>query len=255
MPKPVAPPPALRSDPANFSANAEGQINYIPLAVDYVEEQAEIAQAAALGGDLPDLTGNEGLFLRVNSGATGAEFADPVLPGSRVLIDTVDFGASPALVGSGSSAYYEFPLFDPAIYIGYEWEFVSLEAHVISGNLLEVLTTTDGGTSYSNSDAAVRAIVDDGSGGPSTSTTPYLHSGDNTAQSEFFSGSLKIMRPDIAGFTHGEHNIRRSNGAGTILVQSGYYLHGLSVAVNGIALRRVSDITAGFMYMYGIRGQ
>lgn len=171
--------------------------------------------------------------------------------GSRVLLDTVDFSASPTLVGSGSTAYYEFPLFDPTLYIGYEWEFVSLEAD-ISGILLEILTTTDAGASYTNSSANVRTIVDDGSGGPSASTTPYLHSGDNTTQPEFFTGSLKIMRPDITGITHGEYNIRRSNNASTILVQSGYYLHGLAIPMNGIALRRVNQITAGFMYMYGI---
>jgi hypothetical protein len=211
---------------------------------------ADVGSAAAEGfTDDDDLAVDPG---NVPSRGNVAAAIAASLPGSRVLLDAVDFGASPTLVGSGSSAYYEFPLFDPALYAGYEWEFVSLEAN-ISGVLLEVLTTTDGGTSYNNSDAAVRTIVDDGSSGPSTSTTPYLHSGDNTAQSEFFSGSLKIMRPDIAGFTHGEHNIRRSNGAGTILVQSGYYLHGLAVAIDGIALRRVNSITAGFIYMYGIR--
>lgn len=88
MPKPVAPSPALRSDPANFSANAEAQLLYIPEAVDFVDEQAEIAQAAALAGDLPDLTGRALLLLQVNAAEDGLQFYTIPDGGSAAAIAT-----------------------------------------------------------------------------------------------------------------------------------------------------------------------
>ncbi len=80
--RPTAPPPALRSNPDTFSANAEAQIIYqgnelpdwIEAMGDYIEEQAEAALAAALGGDLPSLAGQAGKFLRVNAAGTAPEF-------------------------------------------------------------------------------------------------------------------------------------------------------------------------------------
>jgi len=80
--KPTAPAPALRSNPDTFSVNAEGTITYMfttfpdytDAVADFVDAQADAALAAALGGDLPPLTGNALEFLRVNAGETAGEF-------------------------------------------------------------------------------------------------------------------------------------------------------------------------------------
>lgn len=82
--KPTPPDRALRSNPSTFSANAEAWItyqwgtfpDYVDAVADFTDEQADAALAAALGGDLPPLTGKALQFLRVNAGETAAEFAD-----------------------------------------------------------------------------------------------------------------------------------------------------------------------------------
>lgn len=82
--KPTPPDRALRSNPSTFSANAEAWItyqwsdfpDYVDSVADFTDEQADNALAAALGGDLPPLTGKALQFLRVNAGETAAEFAD-----------------------------------------------------------------------------------------------------------------------------------------------------------------------------------
>jgi len=83
--KPTPPDRALRSNPSTFSANAEAWItyqwgtfpDYIDSTADFVDEQANAALAAALGGDLPVITGQALKLLRVNAGETAAEFVDP----------------------------------------------------------------------------------------------------------------------------------------------------------------------------------
>jgi len=83
--KPTPPDRALRSNPSTFSANAEAWItyqwgtfpDYIDNTADFVDEQANAALAAALGGDLPVITGQALKLLRVNAGETAAEFVDP----------------------------------------------------------------------------------------------------------------------------------------------------------------------------------
>jgi hypothetical protein len=83
--KPVAPPQALRSNPDTFSANAELSIqyqwtalpNWIEASAEYMEEQAAIATAAALTGDVgPDISKALN-YLRLNSGGTGLEYRTP----------------------------------------------------------------------------------------------------------------------------------------------------------------------------------
>ena len=86
MPRPSKPtlnPPALRSNPAAFSANAEGNVTDFPVVVDFndqtmdyneevmdeVEGLRDQALAAALGGDLPSPVGKEGELLRINASA------------------------------------------------------------------------------------------------------------------------------------------------------------------------------------------
>lgn len=80
--KPTPPAQALRSEPSTFRTRAEAAItyqwttfpDYIDAVADFVDEQADAALAAALGGDLPSLTGNGEKFLRVKTDETGAEF-------------------------------------------------------------------------------------------------------------------------------------------------------------------------------------
>nr|RDS94777.1 hypothetical protein DWF04_15030 [Cereibacter sphaeroides f. sp. denitrificans] len=80
-PRPPAPPPALRSNPETFSANAEATILYqwgafptwIEAIARFTEAQAEAALTAALGGDLPSLAGKAGQFLRVKADGSGPE--------------------------------------------------------------------------------------------------------------------------------------------------------------------------------------
>jgi hypothetical protein len=106
--KPTSPPQALRSNPENFSANAEGWIayqsttfpNYIDAVTDFVDGAADAALAAALGGDLPPLTGQAGKVLAVKGDESGAEFVD--LPP-----DTIGALATNGLVartGAGTAA-------------------------------------------------------------------------------------------------------------------------------------------------------
>ncbi|MGP3722372.1 hypothetical protein [Cereibacter sphaeroides] len=80
-PRPPAPPPALRSNPETFSANAEATILYqwgafpawLERIARFTESQAEAALTAALGGALPPLAGKAGQFLRVKEDGSGPE--------------------------------------------------------------------------------------------------------------------------------------------------------------------------------------
>ena len=95
--KPTPPDRALRSNPSTFSANAEAWItyqwgtfpDYVDAVADFTDEQADAALAAALGGDLPPLTGKALQFLRVNAGETAAEFADALVPSDLVNLSQV----------------------------------------------------------------------------------------------------------------------------------------------------------------------
>lgn len=114
--RPTAPPPALRSNPDTFSANAEAQIIYqgnelpdwIEAMGDYIEEQAEAALAAALGGDLPSLAGQAGKFLRVNAAGTAPEFVARLAgdqleaAGTGIMVKT-STGITPRSLTSGTN--------------------------------------------------------------------------------------------------------------------------------------------------------
>lgn len=79
--EPVVPLPALRSEPSTFDARAEASITFFSTLVSYmnavtafVEQEADSAVAAAMAGDLPPLSGQQGKLLRVRDDATGIEF-------------------------------------------------------------------------------------------------------------------------------------------------------------------------------------
>lgn len=84
--KPVAPPPALRSQPGTFSARFEDWIlytlgtlpEYADLVATFVDERANEALAAAIGGDLPPLAGQGGRALFIKLDETGAELLNAV---------------------------------------------------------------------------------------------------------------------------------------------------------------------------------
>lgn len=101
--KPAAPEPALRSNPATFSGNAEASIqylfsafpNWIELIAQFVEEQKEAAEAAAAAAGASDgfnLEGRGGYFFRVNSGETATEFASPA--DARTGLGATDVGSA-----------------------------------------------------------------------------------------------------------------------------------------------------------------
>ena len=80
--KPTVPDPALRSQPDTFRDRIEDNLlfwstlaTYMSDAVDFTDEKATEALAAAIGGDLPPLTGKALNLLRVNSGESAAELA------------------------------------------------------------------------------------------------------------------------------------------------------------------------------------
>ena len=93
--KPTVPAAPLRSNPSTFSAQAETFLAFIsPFATymdessDFVDGRADAALAAALGGDLPALTGNAGKVLRVNAGETAGEFF--TLGTASLMADSAD---------------------------------------------------------------------------------------------------------------------------------------------------------------------
>lgn len=109
--KPTAPPKALRSDPSTFPARAEGTVDflfgtnldYVDDSNTFIDERADAALAAALGGDLPAITGQSLKLLRVNAGETAAEFTntvtDPVLNGT--VTGTAKASTANAEAGTG----------------------------------------------------------------------------------------------------------------------------------------------------------
>jgi len=215
-----------------------------------VLESSQVTQDVTIGSILSDLSSAESDIAQNTADIATLQGAPALLTGSMVLIEEVDF-SSITLTGTGTLAEYRFPLFDPLSFIGYELEIVGCQAFT-GGALFELLTTIDGGATYLNTDAITRTLFDNGTGGAGTSSFTALHSEDNTTISETFSGRLRIMRPDLTSFTQGDYEIRRSDGAGSIFLQRGLYQHGLATPVNGISLRRINEITSGFMYLRGI---
>lgn len=126
--KPIVPPPALRSQPATFSANLEGQLVFYPTLTDYmdaiadfVDIRADEALAAAIGGSLPSLTGHAGEFLRVKTDGSAVEFkramtltalsatGDVAFTNTgKNMIEAADVAAQRTLLGLGVSATKNF---------------------------------------------------------------------------------------------------------------------------------------------------
>lgn len=110
--KPTVPPAPLRSQPDTFSARAETFLAFWPDFATYLDdvgtftdEQADNALAAALGGDLPPLTGKALQYLRVNAGATAAEFHNVLDSPALTGTPTID---ARAIFERGSNANGEY---------------------------------------------------------------------------------------------------------------------------------------------------
>lgn len=81
---PVVPLPALRSDPATFKDRAEANIVFFQPLVEYMvevcgftEEKAAEALAAALAGDLPNISGKNGQVLYITGGGWASSSCRP----------------------------------------------------------------------------------------------------------------------------------------------------------------------------------
>jgi hypothetical protein len=122
--KPTVPTPALRSQPATFSANLEDTLLFFPTLAtymddiaDFVDVRADEALAAALGGALPSLSGHALEFLRVKSDGSAAEFkramsltagavsGDVALTAvGKAIIEAADAAAQRTALGLGAAA-------------------------------------------------------------------------------------------------------------------------------------------------------
>jgi len=131
--KPTPPDRALRSNPSTFSSNAEAWItyqwsefpDYVDSVADFTDERADNALAAALGGDLPPLTGKALQFLRVNASETAAEFAEALVASDLVDLSQVQVEDDTSTVFgqvSGQRLAQAFNASEQQIGIGQTWQ-------------------------------------------------------------------------------------------------------------------------------------
>lgn len=91
--KPTVPPAPSRLNPGvDFSNKADAFAafqttfaDYMDATAEFVDDRADEALAAALGGSLPSITGRAGQFIRVNSAGTAVEFAPVTDPKNRII--------------------------------------------------------------------------------------------------------------------------------------------------------------------------
>ena len=202
----------------------------------------EIGEASDLGFDpITNNTATDAQTAIANNSDAIALLQDA--SGARELIELVDLSVIDV------TQPHTFPLFDPTRYVRYEWVFSNCFG-TSGGTAFEIYATTDGGTSYVNTNTVVRRVVSDGvAAGAVNSAT--LWSGDNFT-SRLINGVFSMEAPEAAAPTMGRFEIFRSSGTTNIPVQSGYYLRSLSEAVNGIRLDDLTPFLSGEIYFYGI---
>ena len=213
----------------------------------------EIGQASDLG--FAPITNNTATDAQTAIANNSDAIADlETSPGRRILLDTLNLEEFQFSEAPTSATRYDFPLFDPTRFIGYEWEFVSLQVFN-SESILLPQVTTDGGATYAGGHT-IRTLVDDGSGGPSSSTggTGTFQNGASASGISSQSGHFRLMRPDLPYLTNGEFAIHYSVGSDGIGVQSGLYQHNTAVAIDGLGFATIHQCLQGFIYMYGILG-
>lgn len=125
---PTAPEAPLRSDPA-FSTKAQtfltwlagGFNTYVEDAVDYVDERADEALAAATTFGFPSIAGRALNFTRVNSGATALEFRTPAQVRSDIGLEGIWRPEASTTVSGSAVASVVFTLPTWASDIRVEW--------------------------------------------------------------------------------------------------------------------------------------
>lgn len=111
--KPTVPPAPSRANPgSDFSLKADAHaaflgphVDYMNATNDFVDQRADDALAAAIGGTLPPITSKAGQYIRVNNAGTAVEFGPLADQENRIINGAFDFwqrGASQTTVGYGS---------------------------------------------------------------------------------------------------------------------------------------------------------
>lgn len=106
-----------------FDTNVDGLMSLfdaltteLPVALDWMQARVAEVSATALAGDLPDMTGNAGSFIRLNVGETAGEFRTPAqvvtdlgsgTTGRAVFESETDEEAQ-AVMGLGSNSVLDF---------------------------------------------------------------------------------------------------------------------------------------------------
>jgi hypothetical protein len=241
--KPTVPDAPLRTQPSTFSARAETFLGFWPEfatymdeTADFTDEQATAALAAALGGDLPALTGKALQYLRVNAGETAAEFADPL---AGFVIDEDDFSTDSATrppSQQSTKAYVDEQVGAiPAVgYVPYDIETSGdglFYDHSVDGNTSAIVTPTfESGYEYmvivdglrlsdSSLDRDVR--LEQYRVSAAAYTTPQVMGAVGDGIGEIFCATIIVSAPDLARACHLTQVMRLSDGTSTSMVAVG----------------------------------
>lgn len=173
---PVVPLPALRSDPATFKDRAEGNIVFFQPLVEYMaevcgftEDKAAEALAAALAGDLPNISGKDGRVLYITGGGLGFKLVQTGVHDdtTNALMPVGAFGlgqkgstTTVTLNGTTRTGFYNYGATDPDrpvaittggsfIAVRYATNWISQIIFAPNANLVFYRYTTDNGVTWS----------------------------------------------------------------------------------------------------------
>lgn len=173
---PVVPLPALRSDPATFKDRAEDNIVFFQPLVEYMaevcgftEEKAAEALAAALAGDLPNISGKDGRVLYITGGGLGFKLVQTGVHDdtTNALMPVGAFGlgqkgstTTVTLNGTTRTGFYNYGATDPDrpaaittggsfIAVRYATNWISQIIFAPNANLVFYRFTTDNGVTWS----------------------------------------------------------------------------------------------------------
>ena len=172
--------------------------------------------------------------LAMNSGANAPEWVDPAGGGTK-LLETFSNSATPNM---------EFVAFNHTLYDSYEIFFTS--QHSTSNAALWMEVSTDGGSSWSNSNVYDMAAARAESGGGCNSlyqnnTTSITFSGDITnAANERVAGHIAIISPGDGYMTCGTFQFTAQVYNNKFEYRGGGWRYGSATAVNGFRVRTQS---------------
>lgn len=173
---PVVPLPALRSDPTTFKDRAEANIVFFEPLVEYMaevcgftDEKAAEALAAALVGDLPNISGKDGQVLYVTGGGLGFKLVQTGVHDdtTNALMPVGAFGlgqkgstTTVTLNGTTRTGFYNYGATDPDrppaittggsfIAVRYATNWISQIIFAPNANLTYYRYTTDNGATWS----------------------------------------------------------------------------------------------------------